>query len=86
MGHLLKIYIQDGKSKMQHYFLRHSTGKFSGENGTSYSSSSNLFLVNGNDLCIAKTIAPELSLLVLIELNKTKTFVKHSLSGKTLKL
>jgi len=51
MGHLQKIYIQDGKSKMQHYFLLHSPEKFPGENETSCSSCSNFFLVNVNDLC-----------------------------------
>ena len=39
------------KFEMQHYFLRHSTGKFPGENRILCPSSSNLFLVNGNDLC-----------------------------------
>ena len=50
-GAFTKIYLQDGKSKMQHYFLRHSTGKFQGENRILCPSSSNLFLLNGNDLC-----------------------------------
>ena len=50
---------------MQHYFFCHSTGKFPGEDGTSCPSSSNLFLVNGNDLCKWKTAVPELNLLVL---------------------
>ena len=45
--------------------LRHSTGKFPGENETSCPSSSNVFLVNGNDLCKLKTAVPELNLLVL---------------------
>ena len=48
---LQKVYIQDGKLKMQHYFLHHSTGKFPGENETSCPFSSNVFLVNVNDLC-----------------------------------
>ena len=49
--HLQKVYIQDGKSKMQHYFFSHSTGKFLGENETSRASSSNVSLVHENDLC-----------------------------------
>ena len=63
--HLQKVDIQDGKSKMQHYFFGHSTGKFPGVNETSCLSSLNLFLVNGNDLCKWKTAVPELNLLVL---------------------
>ena len=49
--HLQKVYIWDGKPKMQHYFFSHSTGKFLGENEASCASSSNVFLVHENALC-----------------------------------